>query len=567
MSAMAKKVVIIGGVAAGAKAACRIKRRDPHTEVTVIEKGELLSYGACGLPYFVSGIVKDEKELMTTPIGIMRDEGFFEAVKGVTTYTKTKAEAIDRDRKTVKAVHTETGRQTEFPYDKLVLAVGASPVVPPIEGVNLNNIFTLSTIPDSLAIKACLSSKKVQKAVIVGAGLIGMEMAEAFRLCGAEVAVVEMLDWVFPKLIDREFGLLLGRYLEDEGISLFTSEKVVRFEGDENGNVKKIVTDRRVLEADMVVLSIGVRPNVELAKKAGLAIGETGGIQVNDYLQTSDPDIYAGGDCVENTDRMTGNKVLTPLGSTANKHGRVIADQITGDGPSFPGVLGTAVCKVLDYNIARTGLSETEAVRHGFNVESIICPGQDITPFYPGAKTIITKLIAEKESRRILGAQIVGPGDVSKRVDIMAAMLSAGARVEQLSSLDLSYAPPFSPAMDNIITAANVMGNKLTGLAKSVSPLIVKERLDRGDDFIFLDVRTPQEYRTLRIEHPNVTLIPLDELREKCESLPKDSEIIIFCIASLRGYEAQRILDACGFEDVKFMDGGLLAWPFEKMVE
>lgn len=563
---MAKKVVIIGGVAAGAKTACRLKRRDPDTEITIIEKGELLSYGACGLPYFIGGDVKDEKELTCTPMGTMRDEGFFKTVKGVTAFTKTKAEAIDRDRKIVKAVHTETGRQTEFPYDKLVIAVGASPIMPPIEGVNLNNMFTLSTVPDSLAIKACLCSKKVHKAVIVGAGLIGMEMAEALRLCGVEVAVVEMLDWVFPKLIDREFGLLLGQYLEGEGISLLTSEKVVRFEGDENGNVKNVVTDRRELEADIVVLSIGVRPNVELAKKAGLAIGETGGIQVNEFLQTSDPDIYSGGDCVENTDLVTGNKVLTPLGSTANKHGRIIADQIAaGDGPAFPGVLGTAICKVLDYNIARTGLSETEAIRHGFNVESIICPGQDITHFYPGAKTIITKLVAEKESRRILGAQIVGLGDVSKRVDIMAAMLSVGAKVEQLSLLDLSYAPPFSPAMDNIITAANVAHNKLRGLAKSVSPLIVKEKLDRGDDFIFLDVRDQKEYSCVRIEHPNVTLIPLGELREQYVSLPKDKEIITFCVASLRGYEAQRILDGRGFDDVKFMDGGLLAWPFEKV--
>lgn len=565
---MAKKVVIIGGVAAGAKTACRIVRRDPDTEVTVIEMGELLSYGACGLPYFIGGDIKDEKELTSTPVGVLRDGGFFKTVKGVTAYTKTKAEAVDRNRKIVKTVHTETGKQMEFPYDKLVLAVGARPVVPPIEGVNLNHIFTLSNIPDSLAIKAYLNSKKVRKAVIVGAGLIGMEMAEALRLCGVEVAVVEMLDWVFPKLIDKELGLLLGRYLEEEEISLFTSEKVVRFEGDENEDVKKIVTDKRVLEADMVVLSIGVRPNIELAKEAGLVIGETGGIQVNDYLQTSDSDIYAGGDCVENTDLVTGNKILTPLGSTANKHGRIIADQIAaGDGPAFPGVLGTAVCKVLDYNIARTGLSETEAIRIGFNVECIICPGQDITHFYPGAKTIITKLVAEKESRRILGAQIVGPGDVSKRVDIMVAMLNSKATVDQLSLLDLSYAPPFSPAMDNIITAANVMDNKLRGLAKSVSPLIVKEKFDRGDDFIFLDVREPQEFSSVRIDHPNVTLIPLGELREQYLSLPKDKEIITSCVASLRGYEAQRILDAQGFEDVKFMDGGLLAWPFEKVVE
>lgn len=565
---MAKKVLVIGGVAAGAKTACRIKRREPNTEVTILEKGGLLSYGACGLPYFVSDVVKEENELTSTPIGVVRDEVFFKEVKGVIAHLRTEAEEIDRDSKVVKAVNTETGEKEEFQYDKLVLAVGASPIVPPIDGVELNNIFTLTTMGDGAAIKSYLSSNKTKKAVIVGAGLIGMEMAEAFRLRGVDVSVVEMMGWVFPKLIDKEFGLLLDHYLKDEGINVLTTETVLNFKGDEQRNVNKVITDKRELDADIVIMSIGVKPNIALARKAGLEIGKTGGIHVNDHLQTNDPDIYAGGDCVENTDLITGQKILTPLGSTANKHGRIIADHIAGDEDtaSFPGVLGTAVCKVLDYNIARTGLSEEEAVRQGFKVESIICPGQDITHFIPGAKTIITKLVAAKDTRKILGAQIVGPGDVSKRVDVMAAMLSVGATVEQLSTLDLSYAPPFSPAMDNIITSANVLDNKLRGLMPSVSPLVVKERLDNGDDFILLDVRSRQEYDSLRIEHPNVKVIPLDEIRKQYEILPKDKEIIIFCIASLRGYEAQRILYGYGFTDVKIMDGGLLAWPFEKVV-
>ncbi|RLA93539.1 MAG: pyridine nucleotide-disulfide oxidoreductase, partial [Deltaproteobacteria bacterium] len=535
---MTKKVLIVGGVATGPKAAARIMRRDPEAEVTILEKGEFISYGACGLPYFISDVVKEHKELMSTPIGVIRDEVFFKNVKGVTVYTKTLAEEIDREKKVVKAVNTETGERREFPYDKLVVGVGGNPVVPPIEGANLNNIFRLSTIQDGLAIKKFLANSKADSAVIVGAGLIGMEMAEAIDIWGAEVTVVEMLEWVLPTILDKDMGLILGKYLEGESINILTSEKVSRFEGDENGKVRKVITDKNELDADMVLLAIGVRPNVDLAKKAGLAIGETGAIQVNEYLQTSDPDIYAGGDCVENTHRLTGKKVYTPMGSTANKHGRVIADHITGEATPFPGVLGTTICKVLDFNVARTGLSEKDARSEGMDVETVICPGQDRPHYYPGRANIIVKLVAEKKTGKLLGAQIIGPGDVAKRIDIVVTALSLGATVEQIASLDLAYAPPYSPAMDNIITAANVMNNKIKGLAKGISPLLVKEKLDRGEDFILLDVRSPDEYDKVRIEHSNVTLIPLGKLRSEIDKLSRDKEIITFCQLSLRGYEA-----------------------------
>ena len=560
---MTKKVLIIGGVATGPKAAARIMRRDPEAEVTILEKGEFISYGACGLPYFISDVVKEHKELMSTPIGVIRDEVFFKNVKGVTVYTKTLAEEIDREKKVVKAVNTETGERREFPYDKLILGLGGNPVVPPIEGANLNNIFRLSTIQDGLAIKKFLANSKADSAVIVGAGLIGMEMAEAIDIWGTEVTVVEMLEWVLPTILDKDMGLILGKYLEGEGINILTSEKVSRFEGDENGKVRKVITDKNELDADMVLLAIGVRPNVDLAKKAGLAIGETGAIKVNEYLQTSDPDIYAGGDCVENTHRLTGKKVYTPMGSTANKHGRVIADHITGEATPFSGVLGTAVCKVLDFNVARTGLSEKDARSEGMDVETVICPGQDRPHYYPGRANIIVKLVAEKKTGKLLGAQIIGPGDVAKRIDIVVTALSLGATVEQIASLDLAYAPPYSPAMDNIITAANVMNNKIKGLAKGISPLLVKEKLDRGENFILLDVRSPDEYEKVRIEHPHVTLIPLGKLRSEIDKLSRDKEIITFCQLSLRGYEAQRILEAQGFKNVKFMDGGVVGWPFE----
>ena len=562
---MTQKVLIIGGVATGTKAAARIKRRNQDTEGTNMVQGAIVSYGACGLPYFISDVVNDHRELLSTPIGVLRDENFFRNVKRVTVYTKTKAEEIDRADKIVRTVHIETGEKKEFPYDKLILALGGISVIPPLEGINLHNIFRLRTIEDGLAIKKYLSQGKVSKAVIVGSGLIGLEMAEALHEWGSETSVIEMLDWVLPTVLDKDMGLILSRYLEEKGINIFTSEQVVRFEGGATEAVKKVVTNKKELAADLVLLAIGVKPNVELAQKAGLALGETGALQVNEYLQTSDPDIYAGGDCVEYTHRLSGKKVYTPLGSTANKHGRIIADHITGGTSSFPGVLGTAICKVLDFHVARTGLTEHEARAQGFEVETVMCPGQDRPHYYPGWANIIIKLIADRRNGKLLGAQIVGQGDVAKRIEIVISVLSLNASVQEIATFDLAYAPPFSPAMDNIITAANVLENKLNGMAKGLSPLVVREKLERGDDFIFLDVRSPKEYEELRIDNPKVRLIPLGKLQEELKNLPKDKEIVTFCLFSLRGYEAQRMLEAHGFTKVTFMEGGIFAWPFARV--
>ena len=560
---MGKHIVIIGGVANGAKTASRIKRLEPETEITILEKGETLSYGACGLPYYVSDVVEDLTELMTTPMGAIRDEAFFRDVKGVYAYTKMKAEKIDRKCKIVTAISEETGITTDYSYEKLVLAVGSSPVVPDIDGINLKDIYTMSTLNDGLELKNRLSANSIKKAVVVGAGLIGMEMVETFRLMGVEVSVVEALDWVLPTIIDKDIGLLVNNYLKGESVRLFTSDRVVRFEGDDAGHVKKVITENNEIEADIVLICIGVKPNVSLAEDAGLTIGDTGAIEVNEYLQTSDPDIYAGGDCVQNKHRITGKNVYAPLGSTANKHGRYIADHIAGVRNQFPGVLGTGICKILNYNIARTGLSEKEAVACEFDVETVICPGQDKPHFYPDARILITKLIADKKTGKLLGAQIIGPGDVAKRIDIAVSALSNGYCVSDIAALDLAYAPPFSPPMDNIITSANVMINKLQGIGRSISPLAVNVKLNGCGEPIILDVRSSKEFNQFRIDATNVMNIPLEELRKNHGRLPKDKEIVVICIGGLRAYEAKRILDGNGFSNVSYMEGGIIAWPFE----
>jgi rhodanese-related sulfurtransferase len=324
--------------------------------------------------------------------------------------------------------------------------------------------------------------------------------------------------------------------------------------------VEKVVAGDVELPADLVVLAPGVAPNVALARAAGIDIGVTGAIAVDARLRTSDPDIYACGDCCETVHLITGKKVHIPLGSTANKQGRVAGINAAGGEAAFTGVLGTTILRVFILNAGKTGLSEAEARASGFDIETVISPAHDRAHFFPGAKLIVLKLIAERNSGRLLGLQAVGEGAVDKRLDAAATAITFRATAEQLSQVDLAYAPPYSAAMDNLIVAADILKNKLTGHARGISPGDVKRKFDEGDDFILLDVRSPAEHGEIGIE--GAQLIPLGMLREKLEGLPKEKEIVTFCKISLRGYEAQKILDAAGFADTKFMDGGILAWPY-----
>ncbi len=560
---MDTKIVIVGAGATGLKAACRVRRRDPKADITVLDRGKFISYAACGLPYLLSGVTKDYRELMSTPAGVLRDPPFFKNVKGVTVLDQIWVESIERKEKVVEATEASTGKKHSFPYDKLVLATGAFPLVPPLSGKDLSNIFTLTTIEDALAIQQAIIKGTIEKAVIVGGGLIGMEAAEALADLGLKVTVIEMMDWILPALIDKEMALLLAKYLRSKGVKVLTGQKVTEFRGDSEGRLKEVATQGGTLEAQLVLLAIGVRPNVALARETGLDLGQTGGIKVSEFLKTSDPHIYAGGDCVENRHTLTGKPILAPMGSTANKHGRVIANNLSGDRETFDGVLGTVIFKAFDYAVGRTGLSEKEARDQGYQTETVICPGPDKAHFYPGHAPIVIKLVAEKGTGKLLGAQILGPGDVAKRLDIMVTALTFGATVEQVSKLDLAYAPPYSPAMDNLITACNVMRNKLEGRSRAIDPLEVKDMLDRRDDFILLDVRTPKEIDQIRLEAPNVTSIPLGKLRERLKDIPRNREVVPFCKISLRGYEAALILESEGFKQVRFMDGGILAWPYE----
>jgi NADPH-dependent 2,4-dienoyl-CoA reductase/sulfur reductase-like enzyme/rhodanese-related sulfurtransferase len=549
------KVIIIGGVAAGPKAASRINRLCADAEVTVIEKGEFLSYAGCGLPYYISGVVEDSKELMTTPVGTVRDATFFKNVKNTTVLNHTEATKIDRENKTV-TIRNRDGEESILPYDKLIMATGASAFVPPIPGRELGHIYNLKDIHDADAIKATLKERKALNAVIVGGGLIGVETAEAFSEMGCRITIVEFLPQILT-MLDPEMAALVEKHFEAKGVKIMTSTKVTEFKGD--GVVQTVVTDQGELPADIVITAVGVRPATQLAVDAGLDIGPTRAIKVNEQMQTSDPDIYAAGDCAEKKHMLAHQPAYLPLGSTANKEGRVAANAICGIPDSFPGILGSAVCKVFDYTAACTGLGEKQARDAGFEVVTCLAPAPDKPHFMPGANPLFMKLIADKNTRKLLGAQATGPGDAARRIDIAVMALTAGMTVDQLAQVDLVYAPPYSPAVDNIITAANVLRNKLDGLSEGITPTEVLAKIEAGDDFTLLDVRSPAEVKQMRIE--GSVNIPLGAVRGRTDELDRTKPIIAFCKISLRGYEAALMLKHAGFKDVKVMDGGILMWP------
>jgi NADPH-dependent 2,4-dienoyl-CoA reductase/sulfur reductase-like enzyme/rhodanese-related sulfurtransferase len=560
---MGRKIVIIGGIATGPKAAARARRLDSEAEITIVERGGLFSYAGCGMPFYIEGVIEGLPSLLCTPRGVIRNDAYFEIEKDIEAHCWTEATKINSDEKTITVRDVNSGEEHDKPYDKLVLAVGASPIVPRMEGSELEGVHRLYTPLDADAIRKELEAGKTRVAII-GGGLIGMEVCGAFVSRGCQVTVLEMMDRIVPGLLDEDVSLLLEQYLRDNGVDVRKGSRVVRILDDGSGRVAGVETEDGLrVEVDLVVMAIGVSPNVELAKAAGLEIGETGAIAVNEFLQTSDPDIYAGGDCVENTCMITGRKIYAPLGSTANKHGRVIGDNVTGGSTEFPGVTSTTVFKVLDYNIGTTGLSSREAEKLGYDVVASVAPRGEYAHYYPDSKSIIIKMIADRETSKLLGAQVIGPGEGVKRIDVAASVLRFGGGVKDVADLDLGYAPPFSTAIDPLAHAANIVRNKIEGLAHGISSTELRSKLESRGDFILLDVRTKGEVETEPFDDPRVVHIPVQDLRRRHDELPKDREIITFCRTSVRAYGAERILSGRGFNDVKFLDGSLKAWPFD----
>jgi len=552
------RVVVVGGVAAGPKIASRVMRLLPGADVTIIESGRVLSYAGCGLPFYISGKVKDQSLLVSIDEGVVRGPEYFERVKNIRVLQRTEALEIDRQGQRVRVKDLVQGTEQWIPYDKLALATGALPIVPAIPGVGLKNVYTLHGLEHAEGIRAVASHRRAVDVTIVGAGLIGVEMTESLVEAGCRVTLVELQSQILQGF-DGEMAEHVRRYFGTRGVRILVSTRVTAFEGD--GRVERVVSEHGTWPADMVIMGAGVRPNSGLAKEAGLEVFPNGGIQVDEHMRTSDPNIFAAGDCVQCRDMITGRHFYAPFGGNANRQGRVAADNISGRKSTFPGVLGTAVCKVFDMTVARTGLTERLARELGYDVVTALLPALDRAHFMPNAAPIMIKLIADAKTRKLLGMQAIGYGEVAKRMDVAVTALTGGLTADDVANLDLSYAPSYSNALDNIHTACNIIRDKLDGCLEGISPVEVRRKLNEGGEIVFLDVRTHAEFEDTRLE--GCIHIPLPVLRARAAELPRDKEIVVYSQSSLSAYEASIILRAEGFRNVKVLDGGLMMWPYD----
>jgi NADPH-dependent 2,4-dienoyl-CoA reductase/sulfur reductase-like enzyme/rhodanese-related sulfurtransferase len=548
-----KRLIVIGGVAAGPKTAAKAKRCNPNLEVVIYQEEGEVSYSGCGLPYYIGGVIPERKKLL-----IRTAEQF--AVDGIQVLKRHRVENIDLQKRQVSGVKLDNGQTFVDPFDRLVLATGAEVIRPKIPGMDLGNVFSLHSIFDADAILPRVQSAGVKNVVVVGGGYIGLEMAEALKQLGKKVTIVEMAPQI-ATLFDEEMAAVLQQYLEKKGLVIFTSEGLQALIG-KNGKVTCVQTQKQELPADMVLLSLGIRPRVELARKAGLKIGSTGAIWVNERMETSAAGVYAAGDCVETTHLVTGKKVWIPLGSTANKQGRVAGANVCGGKATFSGVLGTAIFKAFDFHAAKTGLNMREAAREGLEPVQAIVRGYGSAHIFPGGKESVLKVIASRKTGGILGAQAVGEGPSDKFIDTVAMAIQAKMTCSQLAEADLAYSPPFSPVLSPVIVAAYVLTNKIEGTLGWLSAAELQaKRAASGDDLVVLDVREAKEVKEKRI--PRSQWIPLDELERRLGELDKNKVFAVHCHSGLRSYKACLKLKHHGFPRIENVDGGLLCWSYD----
>jgi len=548
------KIVIVGGVAGGASAATRLRRLDENAQIVLFERGEHISYANCGLPYYIGGTIKEREALLVQTPRAMKDKF------NIDVRVQSEVTAIDRKSKTVSVTDLRTGKRYDESYDKLILSPGAAPVRPPIPGIEQEGIFTLRTVPDTDAIKEAVDKGKPSEALVVGGGFIGLEMAENLHSRGINVTIVEAADQVMAP-IDYEMACIVHRHILSKGLKLYLKDGVKAFR-KEGKRVKVELQSGKLLAADMVILAIGVRPDVSLAKDAGLEIGERRGIKVNSYLQTSDPDIYAVGDAIEVKDFINGSDTVIPLAGPANKQGRIAANNIYGAGEQYHGTQGTSVVKVFDLTVAATGNSEKTLKRMGMDYRKSYTESDSHAGYYPGASPLNIKLLFAPDGK-VLGAQAVGYEGVDKRIDVLASAIRFGRTVYDLEELELAYAPPYSSAKDPVNMAGYVAANCLKGDMEIIHWDQV-DQLDRDKVFI-LDVRPPEETSTGSIE--GAVNIPLNDLRARIDEVPRDKEIVVYCKVGLRAYIAYRMLVQKGFRNVKNLSGGYQLYQAVKQAE
>lgn len=552
------KVVIIGGVATGPKVAARLRRLIPDAEITIIEQGNMISYGSCGLPMYLGNLVPRIEDLMKTSAGLIRDTDFFREQRDIKVLTAAKATGIDRNHQEVRVCHLPEGTERSLPYDYLVLATGGKPYIPDLPGMGLNNVFCIHHPEEAEKFKRLLNEQGFRHISIIGAGLIGLEIADALAGKRLKVTVVEIKDQILPKILDADIAGMVAGQMRRRRMDLRLGCQVEALEGLGSDKVTRVVSKQGSWDTDAVIMATGVIPEVELARNAGLVIRNKGGILVDNQLRTNDPYIFAGGDCVEQHHILNGCSVYLPLASTANKQGRVIADNIAGRSSSFPGVAGAAVLQAFDLNIGRTGLSEEEAQK-GYQVISGIYSGLDSVHYYPMHAGITLKLIAEATSGRILGAQVCGQGEAIKRLDVLTTAMNYGATLKDVSNLDLGYAPAYATAIDVVIHAANALENKRLGLVKSMSPQQFFARVKEGENICMVDVREREEMLATPLRSGNVLQIPLGELRRRWQEVTAQTEVVTFCELGIRAYEAACFLKGKGLNSA-YLEGGMSVW-------
>lgn len=532
------KVLVLGGVAAGTKIAAKLKREDRGMEVLVLNKGKNISYAGCGLPYYVGHVIEDKEQL------IVNTPEKYEKLTGVKVLTETEAVKVDPASKKVTAVYLPTGEETVYDYDKLVISVGASPIKPPIEGTELENVFFMRTPEDAIRLREVVDAGEIKKAVVVGAGYIGLEIAENLKAQGIRPFVLDMAPHVLPGF-DPEMAEYIEGRLADEGIPVVTGVKVTGIEGD--GKVEKVLTDKRAYKTDLVVLSAGIRPNTAFLEGTGLEMFK-GTVLTNEAGETNVPDIYAAGDCAMVHNAVTGKASWSPMGSTANIAGRVIAQNMTGAGLRYRGALGTAVCKLPGINVGRTGLTQEQAAAEGFDPVSVVTVVDDKAHYYPGAGTFIIKMIADRESLRLLGIQVIGAGAVDKVVDVAVTGITLKATLTDLADMDLAYAPPFSTAIHPFEHTLNVLLNKLQGKLESLTP--AEYAAGAAEGYRVIDTGL-----TPAIE--GATYVDLTEVNGAVEGLDPEEKLLLVCTKGKRAYLLQNRLKFYGYKNTRVLEGGL----------
>lgn len=540
---MTRKILIVGGVAGGASAAARLRRLDEQAQIFLLERGSYISFANCGLPYYIGGVIENHNALL-----IQNPERFKNRFN-VDVRVKNEVVKIERKEKQLQVKELANGRTYSESYDNLVLSPGAEPAKPPIAGISSERIFPVRNIPDMDAIDAFIDTHKPKRAVVVGAGYIGLEMAENLRQRGLLVAIVEMVDQVMPTM-DKEMANLLHQHLHEQSIALWLNDGVSGFSQTDSKLMVSLKSGMK-LSCDFAILAIGVKPEIKLAEDAGLKIGSTGGIKVNEYLQTSDPDIYALGDAIEVENFVLGSPSLIPLAGPANKQGRIVADNICGREVKYKGTQGTTILKVFDQTVAMTGVSEKRLKKTNIKYQKLYIHPANHASYYPGARQMHIKLLFTKPEGKIIGVQIVGHEGTDKRIDVFATAIRAGMTVFDLQELELAYAPPYSSGKDPVNMAGFVAANTLDGTVETTH----WDELN-NDDFV-IDVRTPREFARGNV--PGSANIYVNNLRNKLKELPKDKIINAYCTVGVRSYIACRILQQNGF-NVRNLSGGYVTY-------